>query len=75
MAEEAKSKYYFARVIYPCSCAVYMYKIMILFNNLFSVTTWPISTKFHAYSTVERELRVCSNGLALLTVMPVYGKK
>ena len=44
--------------------------------NIFSFeTTWPFSTKFHVNPTVEMVLRVCSNGLALLTVMLIYGKK
>ena len=46
---------------------------MILLNNS-SETTWPISTKLHAHPTVEMGLRVCLNGHAPLTAMPIYGK-
>ena len=62
------------RFIFPCLYAVYMYKIMILLNTCSSEISWPISTKFHIDPTVETGLRVCSNGHAPLTVMPVYGK-
>ena len=49
---------------------------MILLNNLSLETTGLISTKFHVVPvTVETELRVCSNGQALLTVMLIYSKK
>ena len=77
MIEVAKgqSKVYSARVIFPCLCAVYMYRIRILLNNFSSETTCPVSTKFHAEPTVETGLRVCSNGQAPLTVMPIYGKQ
>ena len=52
-----------------------MYKIMILLNSFSSEeVSWPISTKFHGDPTVETGLRVCSNGHAPLTVMPLYGK-
>ena len=30
--------------------------------------------KFHVHPTVETGLRVCSNGQAPLTVLPIYGK-
>ena len=69
-----RSKFYSAVVNFPCPCAVYMYKIMLLLNNSLE-TSWPISTKFHVDPTVEMGLRVCSNGHVLLTVMPIYGKK
>ena len=51
-----------------------MYKIMILLNTFSSEIRWPISTTFHVDPTVETGLRVCSNGHAPLTVMPIYGK-
>ena len=51
-----------------------MYKIMILLNTFSSEISWPISTKFHVDPTVETGLKVCSNGHAPLTVMPIYGK-
>ena len=51
-----------------------MYKIMILLNTFSSEISWPIFTKFHVNPTVETGLRVCSNGHAPLTVMPVYDK-
>ena len=51
-----------------------MYKIMILLNTVSSEISWPISTKFHVDPTVEMGLKVCSNGHAPLTVMPIYGK-
>ena len=72
-----QSKFYYARVIFPCSYAVYMYKIMIcklLLNTFSSEISWQISTKFHVDPTVEMGLRVCSNGHTPLTVMPIYGK-
>ena len=72
-----QSKFYSARVIFPCSYAVYMYKIMIcklLLNTFSSEISWQISTKFHVDPTVEMGLRVCSNGHTPLTVMPIYGK-
>ena len=47
---------------------------MILSNTFSSEISWPISTKFHVDPTVEKGLRVCSNGHALLTVMPIYGE-
>ena len=47
---------------------------MILLNNS-SENTWPISTKFKVNPTVVTGLRVCSNGHAPSTVMPIYGKK
>ena len=50
-----------------------MYKIMILLNNS-SEIIWPISTQFHVDPTVETGLKVCSNGHAPLTVVPIYGK-
>ena len=71
-SSKLQSKFYSARVILPCPCAVYMYKSMILLNNFSSETTWPVSTKFHVAPTVEMGLRVCSNGHAPLTVMPLY---
>ena len=80
MIEEAKasfklqSTFYSARFIFPCSCAVYMYKIMILLNTLSSEISWPISTKFHVDPIIETGLRVCSNGHAPLSVVPIYGK-
>ena len=53
-----------------------MFKIMILLlNNFSSETIWPIFTKFHVDPNVETGLKVCSNGHAPLTVMPIYGKK
>ena len=58
-------------IIFPCPCAVNMYKIMILLNNS-SETIWPISTKFHIDPTVEIWFRVCSNDHTLLTAMPIY---
>ena len=61
------------RVI-PCPCAVHMFKTMILLNNFSSETVWPIFTKFHVHP-FETGLKVCSNGHAALTVMPMYGKK
>ena len=67
-----QSKFYSARI--TCPCAVYMYKIMILLK-ISSEISWPISTKFHVYPTVEMGVRVCSNGHSPLTVMPIYGKK
>ena len=62
------------RVIFPRPDAVYIYKIMILFNTVSSEISWPISTKFHVSPNVETGLRVCSNGHTPLTVMPIYGK-
>ena len=62
-------------VIFLCPCAVYIYKIMILLNNFPSETAWPISTNVHVHPTVEMRLKVCSNGHASFTVMPMYGKK
>ena len=56
---------------FPCPCAVYMYKIMILLNIFSSETTWPIFDRFHGDPT---GLRICSNGHAPLTGMPIYGK-
>ena len=53
---------------------VYMYKSMILLNTFSSEISLPISTMVHVDSTVEMGLRVCSNGYAPLTVMPIYGK-
>ena len=70
-----QSKFYSARVIFPCPCAVYMFKIIILLSNFSSETTWPIFTKFYVDPTVDIGLKVCSNGHAPLTVMPIYGKK
>ena len=67
--------FFSARIIFHCLCAVYMYEIMILLNNFTSETTWPISTKFHVDPNVETEVRICSNGHAPLTVMPIYDKK
>ena len=53
---------------------VYMYKIIILLNTFSSEISWPISTKFHVHPTVETGFKVCSNGHAPLTVMPIYSK-
>ena len=47
---------------------------MILLNTFLSEISWPISTKFHVDPTVEMGLKVCSNGHAPLTVMPIYSK-
>ena len=62
-------------VIFPCPCALYMYKIMILLNNFSYETTGPVFTKFHVEPTVEMGLRVCSTGCAPLTITSLYGKK
>ena len=63
------------RVIFPCPYAVYMYKIMILLNTFASEISRPIiSIKFLVDPTVEKGLRVCSDGHTPLTVMPIYGK-
>ena len=40
-----------------------------------SETTWPVFTKFHVDLSVEMGLRVCSNDIAPLTVISIYGKK
>ena len=78
MIEVAKallqSTFYFARFIFPFPFAVYMYKIMILLNTFSSEISWLICNKFHVNPTVETGLRVCSNGYAPLTVIPIYGK-
>ena len=50
-----------------------MYKIMILLNTSSEISR-PISTKFHVDPTVEMGLKVCSNGHAPLTVVPIDGK-
>ena len=75
MVEVAKAlvriTFYSARVIFPCHCAVYMYEIIILLNIFSS----EISSKFHVYPILETGQRVCSNGDAPSTVMPIYGKK
>ena len=55
-------------MLYTCT------KIMILLNTFSSEISWPISTKLHVDPSVETGLRVCSNGHAPLTVMPIYGK-
>ena len=52
-------------VIFPCHCAVYMYKIMILQKPISQ-----IASKFHIDPTVEMWLKVCSNDHAPLTVLP-----
>ena len=58
---------WFIFIIFPCHCAVYMYKIMILQKPQ------PISTKFHIDpSGVETLLIVYSNDHAPLTVRPIY---
>ena len=62
-ARKLQSTFYSARFIFPCPYSVCMYKIMIR-NQL---------ANFHD-RTVETGLRVCSNGHAPLTVMPIYGK-
>ena len=69
-----QSKFYSARVIFPCLCAVYVYIIMTLLNNS-SEATWSVSTKFQGDPTVETGLKVCSNGHAPWTIMPIYDKK
>ena len=51
-----------------------MYKINIFLNTFSSEVSWPICTKIHVDSTIEMGLRVCSNGYAPLTVVPIYGK-
>ena len=56
---------WFIFIIFPCHCAVYMYKIMILQKPQ------PISTKFHIDPSVEMWLIVSSND-APLTVRPIY---
>ena len=57
---------WFIFIIFPCHCAVYMYKIMILQKPQ------PISTKFHIDPSVEMWLIVYSNDHAPLTVRPIY---
>ena len=47
---------------------------MILLNTFSSEISWPISTKFHVDPSAGTRLRVCSNVLTPLTVMPIYGK-
>ena len=69
-----QSKFSAARVIFPCPCAVYMYKIMILLNSAFE-NTLHYFTKFYVDPSVEKGLRICSNGHAPLTVMPIHDKK
>ena len=68
------STFYSTRFIFPSPYAIYMYKIMILLNAFSSEISWPISTKFHVDPAVETGLRICSNGHASLTVLPIYGK-
>ena len=43
-------------------------------NTFSSEISWPISIKFHVDPSVEAGFRVCSNGHAPLTVMPIYSK-
>ena len=57
---------WFISIIFPCHCAVYMYKIMILQKPQ------PISTKFHIDPSVEMWLIVYSNDHAPLNVRPIY---
>ena len=71
VAKALQSKFYSVRVILPCSCAKYVYKIMRLLNNFSSETTSLISTKFHVDLIVETGLRVCSNGHALSAIIPI----
>ena len=54
----------FIFIIFPCHCAVNMYKIMILQK--------PIATKFCIDPIVEMWLIVYSNDYAPLTVRPIY---
>ena len=64
----------FCKGIFLCPFAVYMYKHMILSNDFSSESTWPFATKFNVDTTVETELRVCSNVHIPFTVMPLYCK-
>ena len=52
--------------------------IRFTFSNFFSLeTAWPIKTKFQAELSWDRGMKVCSNGLGLMTsmaAMPTYGK-
>ena len=61
------------RVIFPCPL-LYICINHDIVKQLFG-NTFPVSTKFHANTTVEKGLRVCSNGHAPMIVMPMYGKK
>ena len=54
---------WFIFIIFPCHCAVYMYKIMILQKPL---------SQFHIDPSVEMWLIVYSNDHAPLTVRPIY---
>ena len=58
---------WFIFIIFPCHCAVYMYKIMILQKPL---SQFP--PKFHIDPSVEMRLIVYSNDHAPLTVRPIY---
>ena len=48
--------------------------IHVLLNTFSSEIHWPFSIKFHVDPSVEMGLRVCSNGYAPLTIMPIYGE-
>ena len=47
-------------------------KSLLLLNTLSSEISWPVSTNMSIL--LEMGLKVCSNGHAPLTVMPIYGK-
>ena len=61
---------WFIFIIFPCHCAVFMYKI-----HDSSETTLQISTKFHIDPSVEMWLIVYSNDHTPLTVRPIYSSK
>ena len=55
-------------MLYACTC------IKSCYCSVSSEISWPISTKFYVDPAVETGLKVCSDGHAPLTVMPVYGE-
>ena len=63
---------------FPCHKAIYIYKILILFNDFSCKSTGQVFTIFQVEPSVDGILRVCSNGETWLTKMAallLYSKK
>ena len=64
--------------MYPCSLALFMYKIVELFNSSSLKPPERNFTIFHMGPSVEVVLTICSNGSApsnKMAIMSMYGKK
>ena len=57
-----QSNFFSARVIFPCPCAVYMYKILVLLNNFSLKPLGQFSPNFISILMLKRDREFFSNG-------------